>query len=395
MTTTAESQLVHSPLHDWHVQHGARMIDFVGWSLPICYDWPASFGGGGGIIEEHKQVRSSGGVFDVSHMGRIDVSGRHARRLLERMVSRRISDMTEGQCRYALVLNERGGVRDDVLVYRFDDTEFMVVCNGANRDKILAHMRTIQAQGTTNGALDACKIHDKTRDTAMVAIQGPRVMDLIAKVSTEVPTLKRYRFVEKNLLIMKLLVSRTGYTGENGVEVILPAKVVSMAMKMLLKDAGPDANAIVKPCGLGARDTLRLEAGMPLYGHELDEDTDALASGLDFAITLDKHQDQNSEDAIGLAALRAIRSTGGPKQRLVGLVLEGKRTARQGMGVRSNNTNVGRVTSGCLSPTLGDSIAMAYIDAACSTPGHEVQVDLGRDRVLPARVTTLPFYKPA
>ena len=291
------------------------------------------------------------------------------------------------------MLNERGGVRDDVLVYRFDDSEFMVVCNGANREKILAHTDAIKAQGTANGALDACKIHDKTRDTAMVAVQGPKVMDLIAKVSSEVPTLKRYRFVEKNMLIMKLLVSRTGYTGENGVEVILPAKVVSMAMKMLLKDAGPDTNAIVKPCGLGARDTLRLEAGMPLYGHELDEDTDALASGLNFAITLDKDQDERGEDAIGLAALRSIQQAGGPKQHLVGLILEGKRTARQGMAVRAGDKTIGRITSGCLSPTLGQSIAMAYVDVAHATPNETVQVDFGRDRTIEATTTALPFYK--
>ena len=369
------------------------MVDFAGWTLPICYDWPAELGGGGGIIEEHRQVRTSGGVFDVSHMGRIDITGRHARRLLERVCTRRIADMQEGQCRYGLVLNERGGVRDDVLVYRLDDDRFLLVCNGANREKIVQHFEQVRATGTPNGPLDACKIHDKTLETAMIAVQGPHVMDLISKVSSEVPTLKRYRFVEKNLLIMKLLVSRTGYTGENGVEVILPAKVVSMALKMLLKDAGAETNALVKPCGLGARDTLRLEAGMPLYGHELDEDTSALASGLNFAITMDKDQDERGEAFIGLDALRALQATGGPPQTLTGLTLEGKRTARQGMVVRAGERTVGRVTSGCLSPTLGSSIAMAYVDRDHAEPGTQVHIDFGRDRCVDAKVTPLPFYK--
>ncbi len=389
----AQAQLHQSPLHDWHVQHGARMVEYAGWTLPICYDWPESFGSGGGIIEEHHQVRTSGGVFDVSHMGRIYIKGRHARRLLERLVSRRISDMAEGQCRYTLILNEHGGVRDDVLVYRMDDDHFMVVCNGANRTKILDHMMTVQSEGTPNGALDACTIDDRTLTTAMIALQGPNVMGMIEKVSTEVAALKRYRFLEKNLLVMKLLVSRTGYTGENGVEVILPAKAIGMAMKMLLKDAGADANTLMKPCGLGARDTLRLEAGMPLYGHEFDEDTNALASGLGFAITMNKDEDERGEAFIGLEALRTIEKDGGPKQKLVGLTLEGKRTARPGMTVCAGDSTVGRITSGCLSPTLGASIAMGYLDVSHAEPGSTVQVDLGRNRTIDALVTSLPFYR--
>ncbi|MEO1130701.1 MAG: glycine cleavage system protein T, partial [Planctomycetota bacterium] len=246
--------MLRTPLHQFHVERGARMVEFAGWEMPLLYAWPD---GGGGIIDEHRQVRSSGGFFDVSHMGRVRIKGRHARRLVERLNTRRVSDMQPGQCRYSLVCNEQGGVKDDVLVYRQDDDDFLLVVNAANRTKLLEHFEQVR----TSGEL-VCDIDDRTSKTAMVAIQGPRVMEMISRFSREIPTLKRYRFVEKNYLVMKLVVSRTGYTGEDGVEVILPANMVTMAMKMLLKDMAEGDDAIVRPAGLGARDTLRLEAGM-------------------------------------------------------------------------------------------------------------------------------------
>ncbi|MCA9300732.1 MAG: glycine cleavage system aminomethyltransferase GcvT, partial [Phycisphaerales bacterium] len=336
--------MLETPMHAFHLDHGARMVEFAGWHMPMVY---------AGIHEEHHQVRTSGGVFDVSHMGRVRVKGLHARRLLERLCTRRISDMVEGQCRYSLMCNEQGGVKDDVLVYRMDSDEFIVVVNASNREKLLAHFEAVK--GDLN-----CKTKDETLDTAMVAIQGPKVMDLVSKVSKEIPTLKRYRFTVKNVLIMKLIVSRTGYTGEDGVEVILPAKAVGMAMKMLMADVDPkDPNAILKPAGLGCRDTLRMEAGMPLYGHELGEEINALASGMDFAISLDKDQDERGEPFVGMDALRRTRDEGGPKTKLIGLRIDGKRTPRQDMPVLDGDTTVGVVTSGCLSPTLGHPIAMA------------------------------------
>ncbi|HRJ51080.1 MAG TPA: glycine cleavage system aminomethyltransferase GcvT [Phycisphaerales bacterium] len=265
-----------TPLHKFHLDNGAQMVDFAGWDMPILYS---------GIIEEHRQVRSSGGLFDVSHMGRVKIHGRHARRFLETLCTRRISDMQPGQCRYSLVCNAAGGVRDDVIVYRIDEDEFLVVVNASNRQKILEHIDQVRSAGDYS-----LKIDDQTMSTAMVALQGPKVMDLVGKVSREVPTLKRYRFTVKNLVITKLIVSRTGYTGEDGVEVILPSMTVDLAMKLLLKDVDlKDPRAALKPVGLGARDTLRMEAAMPLYGHELGEGINALACGVDFAISLDKH----------------------------------------------------------------------------------------------------------
>lgn len=378
--------MLRTPLHQFHVEHGGKMVEFAGWEMPIVYQRPE---GGGGIQEEHEQVRTKGGLFDVSHMGRVRMKGRHARRLLERLCTRRISDMQAGQCRYSLVCNERGGVKDDVIVYRMDDDEFLVVVNASNREKLLAHFEKVRAEGDLT-----VKIDDQTLSTAMVALQGPKVMEMVSKVSREIPSLKRYRFAVKNLVIMKLIVSRTGYTGEDGVEVILPASMVGMALKLLLKDAGmgkPDA--LVRPAGLGARDTLRLEAGMPLYGHELGEETDALSTGLDFAISLDKDADERGERFVGMEALKKIRDGGGPARKLVGLVLDGKRSARQGMAVVQGGKVVGEVTSGCPSPTLGRPIAMAYVDRGLEGIGTKLSVDTGKGAVIDGEVAAMPFYK--
>jgi len=378
--------VLRTPLYQYHLDHGAQMVEFAGWEMPIRYKWPAQFGSGGGILDEHNQVRRSGGFFDVSHMGRVRFHGRHARRLLERLCTRRISDMQAGQCRYSLVCNAQGGVRDDVLVYRVDDDDFLVVVNASNREKLLTHFQEIK------GDL-VCTIEDRTMQTAMVALQGPKIMDLIGRFSREIPTLKRYRFVEKNYLVMKLTVSRTGYTGEDGVEVILPAPMISMALKMLLKDLGEGDAAIVKPAGLGCRDTLRMEAAMPLYGHELGEEFNALSAGVDFAINLDKGGDARGEPFVGMEALQKTAAAGGPAQKLVGLSLEGPRAARQGMEVLIGGKKAGTVTSGCVSPTLGTSIAMAYLAAGSTANGTKVEVDTGKGSRIPGKIVPMPFYK--
>ncbi len=368
-----------TPLYDFHVDHGAKLVDFAGWEMPMYYS---------GIHEEHHQVRTSGGIFDVSHMGRLRFTGRHARRLLERLCSRRIGDMVAGQCRYSLMCNEQGGVRDDVIVMRVEEDDFVVVVNGANREKIVSHVERIRSAGDF-----IAKVSDDTMSTAMVALQGPKVMDLIARVSSEVPSLKRYRFAVKNLVIAKLIVSRTGYTGEDGVEVILPAGMVGMAMKLLLKDVNmKDADARVKPAGLGARDTLRLEAAMPLYGHELGEEINALGCGIDFAISLDKDQEEGGLAFVGQDSLKRVRDSGGPKTKLVGIEIEGKRTARQGYAVLADGKASGTVSSACLSPTLGKPIAMAFVDADVADAGRAVQVDTGRG-LLDGKLVAMPFYK--
>ena len=376
-TVTSAQQLLRTPFYNFHVEHGGKMVDFAGWEMPLHY---------GSIIEEHHQVRRSGGLFDVSHMGRLRFSGRDARKFLDHVCTRQIFDMPNGSARYSLVCNQRGGCRDDVLVYRIDEAEFIVVCNASNRLKLIEHFEQVKAaQGMV------FKMNDETASTAMVAVQGPKVIDMISNFSSEIPTLKRYRFTVKNLIFAKILISRTGYTGEDGVEAILPARFANQAISMLASNVN-EQNAPVKPAGLGARDSLRLEAAMALYGHEITEDFDPLSAGLNFAIKLEKGED-NSEIGrfIGQDALQKIGREG-LKRKLIGLKLDGKRSARQHMKVLRNGKEIGEVTSGCLSPTLGFPIAMAYVDVAHSESGTAVQVDLGKGPV-EAQVVSLPFYK--
>lgn len=368
MTDTATLQ--PSPLRAFHAEQGAKLVSYAGWELPLHY---------GSIGEEHLWTRSSGSLFDVSHMGRLRISGRHARRFLDRVCTRLIRGMAAGQCRYSLVCNEAGGCLDDVLVYCFADDDYLVVCNGANRPKIVEHFRQVKAAEDLTFKLD-----DQTLSTCMVAIQGPKVMDLIGGVSREVPTLKRYRFTVKNVLVMKIIVSRTGYTGEDGVEVILGANFARQALGMLLKDVGGE-NAIVRPAGLGARDSLRMEAGMPLYGHELVETTNPFAIGLGRGVSLEERSFP------GRDALAAMQETPSAQNR-VGLVLAGKRPAREGAAVfaAGGQKPVGVVTSGTFSPSVGVPIAMAMVDAAVARPGTPLEVDIRGSRQ-PATVSPLPF----
>lgn len=364
-----------TPFYKFHQQHDARFVDFAGWQMPLMYN---------SIIEEHQQVRNSGGLFDVSHMGRVKFSGRHARRFLERLLTRRISDMKEMTCRYSMICNEHGGVLDDVLIYRFSD-HWLLVNNAANHQKLLAHFEQVRDDLVV-------KIEDQTESTAMVALQGPKVMDYIGTFSSEVPTLKRFHFCTKNLMILKMTISRTGYTGEDGVEIILPASMASMALKLLVKSKNGETEELVKPAGLGARDTLRLEAGLPLYGHELDEHTDPFSAGLDFAVTLDKDEREQGEPFIGQEALKKIKASGPPMQ-LIGLRLEGKRTPRQGKTLRKSDKALGKVTSGCLSPTLGHPIAMALVERGSCGLGETIEVEIGAEKNAEAQVVELPFYK--
>ncbi len=364
--------LLETPFHGYHIEHDAKLIDFAGWEMPIRY---------GSIINEHKQVRNAGGLFDVSHMGRIEFSGKDAQRFLDHILTRRIGDMKDFTCRYSLICNEEGGVKDDVIVYRFAD-KWMLVVNASNREKILGHL------DDNKGSLKV-KINDKTESTAMIALQGPEVIELVGRFSDEVPALKRYSFCVKSIMTMKMVISRTGYTGEDGVEIILPAKMAGMAIKMLAQDPGDAAS--IKPSGLGARDSLRIEAAMPLYGHEIDEDTDPFAAGLGFAISLDKDQDEDGGAFIGQEALKKFKADG-PQRQLIGIKLKGRRTPRQGNAIYKDGTQLGAVTSGCLSPTLGFPLAMAYVTPNACSIGDKVLIAAGSSRV-DGEIISIPFYK--
>ena len=378
MSTSAA--IKQSPLHSYHTDYDAQMVEYAGWEMPIKYATS--------IKDEHIHTRTSGSLFDVSHMGRLSLKGKDSARLLEHVCSRKIGSMQTGQCRYSLICNATGGVLDDVIVNRMDDNEFLVVVNAANREKISAHIEKVIADRSFD-----VKMEDRTLKTAMIALQGPKVMELISRFNSDIPQLKRYRFLVKNMMIMKIMVARTGYTGEDGVEVILPASAIGMAMKMMLKEMNtPEDHEAIKPCGLGARDTLRLEAGMPLYGHELGEDICALSCGVDFVIALDKSVEEQGETFIGQEALLKVQANGGPDTKLVGLEIHSKRTARQGMDIKLGDQVIGSISSGCSSPTLDKSIAMGFVNSAHTELGTKLGIDAGRTE-LEATVVEMPFYK--
>ncbi|MFM7799259.1 MAG: glycine cleavage system aminomethyltransferase GcvT [Planctomycetota bacterium] len=375
MTTAT---LARTPFHPWSAERGARFVDFAGWEMPMSY---------GSIIDEHHACRTGAAFFDVSHMGRLRITGRHARKFLDRVCTRLILGMERGQVRYSLVCNERGGVRDDVLVYCYDEDDYMMVVNASNRLKIMDWFRAIKERENLTFSME-----DITASTAMAAIQGPKVMELVGTFSREIPTLKRYRFAEKSLMVAKLTVSRTGYTGEDGVELVMGSTVAKFVLPMLLREKDGVAGA-VRACGLGSRDSLRTEASMPLYGHEITEEIDPLSAGLGFAVKLDKGAaDEREGRFIGQDALEAVAKAG-PKHRLVGFEVEGRRAARQGMGIHRGGEHVGHVTSGCLSPTLDKVIAMGYVPSELSAEGTEFEIDLGKARTA-ARIVKMPFYNP-
>lgn len=361
--------LKRTPFYDFHVSHGAKLVDFAGWEMPLLYR---------GIVEEHEHTRRSASMFDVSHMGRLSFSGKDATSFLNKILTRNVAEQKVGQSRYSLVCNEAGGVLDDIIISK-DQKNWILVCNASNREKLVKHFNDVRR--STGMDLD---IADNTESTAMVAIQGPKVIDKLAgALPVDVKALKRYGFETGSYMLVKFTVFRSGYTGEDGVEVVLPAKMAAMAMK-LLGGSMDRQGATIKPAGLGARDTLRLEAGMPLYGHELNEGIDPLSAGLSWAVDLNK-------DFIGVEPLRVIAQRG-PARKLVGLELEGKRIARQGTPIKSAQTVVGEVTSGTFGPTVQKSIAMAFVDANHTAVGTELSADL-KGSSIPARVVKLPFYK--
>ena len=362
--------LKRTPFHDFHVAAGAKLVEFAGWEMPILYR---------GIALEHEQTRHSGSLFDVSHMGRLYFTGRDAQRFLDHVVTRNLSQQKVGPSRYSLVCNESGGVLDDVIVSR-DEVHWLVVCNASNRQRLVRHFEATRQE---RGGFDF-RFDDRTESTAMVAVQGPKVIDKLSEVlPTDLKSLKRYSFANDEVMMTRYTVFRSGYTGEDGVEMIFPAKAAAMAMKMF--DVNADhPGATIRPAGLGARDTLRLEAGMPLYGHELGETIDPLSAGLAWAV------DIGGKEFIGAEALRE-KMARGLKRRLVGLELEGRRIARQGTPVQQGGRVVGEVTSGTFSPTLQKSIAMAFVDSSIAE-GAEVAADL-KGTLNPAKVVKLPFYK--
>jgi len=357
------SEPLKTPLCDWHRAHQGRLVDFAGWAMPVQYS---------SIIAEHEAVRKQVGLFDVSHMGRLEFNGEEAMDLLQRSTVNDVSLLSNNQVQYSLMVDDLGGTIDDVLVYRMHSDRWAMVCNASNRDAVLARLHALN----NNNA----RIDDTTLSTAMIAIQGPEALKIVSeKIDPKAGDIAYYHFRDLLYDGRPSRLSRTGYTGEDGFEWIIPADKALSAWENLIA-----AGAL--PCGLGARDTLRLEAAMPLYGHELSLTIDPFSAGLGSFVKLDKGEFAGREALTRLAAA--------PLKRRVGLVLEGKRAARQDCPVMLDGEPVGLVSSGTFSPTLQKPIAMALIDRSIAWPPVQgsLSVDI-RGTVATAEITRLPFYK--
>lgn len=390
-----------SPLHDRHVALGAAFTDFGGWQMPVRY---------ASDLAEHHAVREAAGLFDISHMAEFLVTGEPSGAFLDYALSGDHSGMRVGKAKYSLVLTEDGGIVDDVIVYRTAEDRYLVIANAGNRDAVAEALRLRAArapvaasflaprerrEGTSSfffvpGVSDTAQIEDVTDQLALVAVQGPAAQAIleatteIGEVTPAFSDLGYYAWAAGSFDGEPLFIARTGYTGEDGFELLVPHRAAGALWDALLAAGAPRG---LVPAGLAARDTLRLEAGMPLYGHELSLETTPAQAGLARSVA------DGKPDFVGK---RAPQASDADSRVLVGLVSEGRRAGRAGYPVVDPSADgapaVGEVTSGALSPTLGHPIALAYIDPAVSAPGTELAIDV-RGTLIPASVTTLPFYR--
>jgi aminomethyltransferase len=368
VTETSDSPPHLTPLVDAHRALGARLIEFGGWLMPVQYS---------SIIDEHRAVRERVGLFDLSHMGELYVEGPQAGEALAFALVSDPPSLGIGRAHYSMICAPDGGIIDDLIVYRLADARFLVVANAGNAaivsDALAERLKGFKA------VLD-----DRSLATGLVAIQGPRAAETLAPLTdTDVSGLRYYAATEGTVAGVPALIARTGYTGEDGFELFLETAATPRLWAILL-DAVREQGGL--PIGLGARDTLRLEAGMPLYGNELDRSTNPYEAGLGRVVKLDK-----PGDFVGRAALEKVAASG-PARRLVGLRMEGRGIARHGYPVWSGERRTGVVTSGTQSPTLGVPIAMAHVTPEDAEPGTVVDVEI-RDARTPARVVALPFYR--
>ncbi len=357
-----------TPLYDCHVALGGKMVPFAGYILPVQYQ--------AGVIAEHMAVRLACGLFDVSHMGEVMFTGPDALANIQMLVTNDMGGMVDGQVRYSPMCNEHGGVVDDLIVYRMGEERYMMVVNASNREKDVEWMRQ-HLFG------DVC-MEDVSDDMAQMALQGPRAAEILSRLTKEEDIPKKYyHFVEKGAVGgMDCIISRTGYTGESGFELYCKNEDAPKLWQLLL-DTGKDLGLV--PCGLGARDTLRLEAAMPLYGHEMDDHITPLETGLGMFVKMGK------PDFIGKAALTG---KGEPKVARVGLTMTGRGIAREHCAVFQGDRQVGVTTSGTFCPHLNQAVAMALVEKETSELGTQVEVDV-RGRRIAAKVIPLPFYKKA
>ncbi|MGN6612731.1 MAG: glycine cleavage system aminomethyltransferase GcvT [Angustibacter sp.] len=371
-STRPTSPSRQTALHSRHVALGASLTDFAGWQMPLRY---------GSELEEHHAVRTAAGLFDLSHMGEIEVTGPEAGELLDYALVSRISPLAVGKAKYTLLCRADGGILDDLIVYRLAESQYLVVANAANTDVVLDALRERADRFTAD-------VIDQRESWALVAVQGPHANAILASLTdADLTELKYYAILRTDVAGRPSLVARTGYTGEDGFEVFT-APADAPAIWDALVEAGAPHGLV--PAGLACRDSLRLEAAMPLYGNELDTSTTPYAAGLGRVVNLER-----ADDFVGRDALAAVADEPVGRVR-VGLHAQGRRAPRAGYSVLEPNAarEVGRVTSGALSPTLGHPIAMAYVDRDRAEPGTRLDVDVRGTRVS-AEVVALPFYRRA
>ncbi len=365
--------LKRTPLHHRHVSLGGRMVEFGGWDMPVQY---------AGIIAEHTACRTAAAIFDVSHMGEVGFKGPGALAAVQQLSTNDAAKLVDGRVQYAALCLESGGVVDDITVYRRGPEDYFYVVNASNAEKDLAWIRKNVAGEVT--------VEDLSAATALIAVQGPKAPGIVQRAADrDILDLPRYWFRDGKLACktgdVQVTFSRTGYTGEDGFEIACPAEAAPAVWDRLLEIGGPEGLA---PAGLGARDTLRLEAKMCLYGHELDEKTTPLEAALGWAVALDS---PGKGDFLGRDAL-VRQKAAGLERRLVGLEMAGAGIARQGYPILAGGKRRGMVTSGTKSPTLGKAIALGYVATEFSKVGTRVAVEI-RGREVPATVVRTPFYR--
>ncbi|HMJ53153.1 MAG TPA: glycine cleavage system aminomethyltransferase GcvT [Polyangiaceae bacterium] len=367
--TTDAGPLRQTPLYAEHKKLGARLVPFAGWEMPIQY---------AGIVEEHRAVRTAAGLFDVSHMGEIELRGEHAAAVVDYLVTGDAAGLDDGKALYTCACNEQGTILDDLIVYRITRDAFLVVCNAGNRDKISAHFR--------RAAENHCEFEDCSDRTALLALQGPRAIEILGLAGKEAAAcadLKSFHFRDAVVANVRATVARTGYTGEDGVEIFCASGDAAQVFRTLL-ELGKSKG--LEPIGLGARDTLRLEACLALYGNDIDETTNPLEAGLGWIVKMNKPL------FIGKEALTRVQQAGSPRK-FVGFEMTGRGIARHGYPLcDAEGKPVGICTSGGPSPTLGKNIGLGYLPAALTAVGTELQVDC-RGKLVGAVVVKRPFYK--
>jgi aminomethyltransferase len=343
--------LRRTPLHDRHVALGARMVPFAGWEMPVQYE---------GVIQEHRAVREDAGAFDVSHMGELKVDGPKAPELLQELLSNELGRIEPGGAQYTLLTNERGGIIDDLIVYELEPFHYLLIVNASNRASDYTWLKEREVRGSD--------VRDVSDEYGLIAVQGPRALERL-----ELPSAPAFTFAEGEVAGVTCMVNRTGYTGEEGVELLVMADEAGELWDAVLERG-------VTPCGLGARDSLRLEVCYPLHGNDIGPDTDAISAGLGWVCALDK-------EFTGVEELRRIKEAG-PEQRLAAFVMEERAVPRQGMPILEG----GEVTSGTHSPMLDQGIGMGYVPAELAQPGTELTIDV-RGRHRKARTVKKPIYR--